>query len=184
MEAFLVVGRYVKCVSWSFYVNAWVYFKGGLLTDFTGVNAIQLSAFIVCWWSYPGMKTGFLFLFARFSMIVLLVWIEPWHFLPLPQDSASSPPRGHTGNGSVFVNEAALASTSVNNRHVHHRRNDASTHNCLNSLLAQSNGRQPPGAKTPHGQHSDSQGWMMGTGYLYSPAGRHGKNYHKVQFQS
>lgn len=126
---------------------------------------------------------GFLFLFSRFLKMILLVWIEPWHFLPLPQDSASSPSRSHTGNGSVFVNEAALASTSVNNRHVHHRRNDASTHNCLNSLLAQSNGRQPSGAKTPHGQHSDSQGWMMGTGYLYSPAGRHGKNYHKVQFQ-
>uniref|UniRef100_A0A3Q4GQZ4 Rho guanine nucleotide exchange factor (GEF) 28a n=1 Tax=Neolamprologus brichardi TaxID=32507 RepID=A0A3Q4GQZ4_NEOBR len=104
--------------------------------------------------------------------------------LSFTSESMSHRSRGHTGNGSVFVNEAALASTSVNNRHVHHRRNDASTHNCLNSLLAQSNGRQPSGAKTPHGQHSDSQGWMMGTGYLYSPAGRHGKNYHKVQFQS
>ncbi|XP_035766272.1 rho guanine nucleotide exchange factor 28 [Neolamprologus brichardi] len=104
---------------------------------------------------------------------------NPHMFIPLDgqQDSASSRSRGHTGNGSVFVNEAALASTSVNNRHVHHRRNDASTHNCLNSLLAQSNGRQPSGAKTPHGQHSDSQGWMMGTGYLYSPAGRHDHSY-------
>uniref|UniRef100_A0A3Q1C4V6 Rho guanine nucleotide exchange factor (GEF) 28a n=1 Tax=Amphiprion ocellaris TaxID=80972 RepID=A0A3Q1C4V6_AMPOC len=47
--------------------------------------------------------------------------------------------RDHAGNGSVFVNEAAFGSTSVNNRHVHHKRNDPNAHNCLNSLLARSN---------------------------------------------
>ncbi|KAG8010599.1 hypothetical protein GBF38_009727, partial [Nibea albiflora] len=89
--------------------------------------------------------------------------------LSLPQD-----PSDHAGNGSVFVNEAALAGTSVNNRHVHHKRNDPSAHNCLNTLLARSNSRQTPRAKTPHNPQSDSQGWVMGTGYLYSPAGRLG----------
>uniref|UniRef100_A0A4W6F461 Rho guanine nucleotide exchange factor 28 n=1 Tax=Lates calcarifer TaxID=8187 RepID=A0A4W6F461_LATCA len=82
--------------------------------------------------------------------------------------------RDHAGNGSMFVNEAAFASTSINNRHVHHKRNDPSAHNCLNTLLARSNSRQPPAAKTPHNPHSDSQGWVMGTGHLYSPAGRLG----------
>lgn len=89
------------------------------------------------------------------------------------QDSTLSQPRDHAGNGSVFVNEAALAGGSINNRHVHHKRNDPSAHNCLNTLLARSNSRQPPVAKTPHGlQHS--QGWVMETGYLYNPAGRLG----------
>ncbi|XP_078018226.1 rho guanine nucleotide exchange factor 28 isoform X2 [Epinephelus lanceolatus] len=100
--------------------------------------------------------------------------VIPHMVIPLDgqQDSTSSQSREHAGNGSMFVNEAAFASTSVNNRHVHHKRNDPSAHNCLNTLLARSNSRQPPIAKTPHGPHSDSQGWMMGTEYLYSPAGR------------
>ncbi|XP_070845479.1 rho guanine nucleotide exchange factor 28 [Chaetodon trifascialis] len=100
----------------------------------------------------------------------------PHMVIPLDgqQDSAQSQSRDHAGNGSVFVNEAAFAGTSVNNRHIHHKRNDPSTHNCLNTLLARSNNRQTPIAKTPHGPHSDSQGWVMGTGYLYSPAGRLG----------
>uniref|UniRef100_A0A3Q1EM94 Rho guanine nucleotide exchange factor (GEF) 28a n=1 Tax=Acanthochromis polyacanthus TaxID=80966 RepID=A0A3Q1EM94_9TELE len=68
--------------------------------------------------------------------------------------------KDHAGNGSVFVNEAAFGSSSINNRHIHHKRNDPSAHNCLNSLLARSNSRQPPIAKTPHSQHSDSQGWV------------------------
>ena len=89
-----------------------------------------------------------------------------------PQDSAPTQSRDHAGNGSVFVNEAALAGTSVNNRHVHHKKNDPSAHNCLNALLARSNSRQTPAAKTPHGPQSDAQGWVMGTGYLYGPAGR------------
>ncbi|XP_042365599.1 rho guanine nucleotide exchange factor 28, partial [Plectropomus leopardus] len=100
--------------------------------------------------------------------------VIPHMVIPLDgqQDSTQSQSREHAGNGSVFVNEAALTSTSINNRHVHHKRNDPSAHNCLNTLLARSNSRQPPMAKTPHSPHSDSQGWMMGTGYLYSPAGR------------
>ncbi|XP_028274419.1 rho guanine nucleotide exchange factor 28 isoform X2 [Parambassis ranga] len=101
--------------------------------------------------------------------------VMPHMVIPLDgqQDSAPSQPRDHAGNGSVFVNEAALAGGSINNRHVHHKRNDPSTHNCLNTLLARSNSRQPPVAKTPHGlQHS--QGWVMGTGYLYNPAARLG----------
>ncbi|XP_038589452.1 LOW QUALITY PROTEIN: rho guanine nucleotide exchange factor 28 [Micropterus salmoides] len=100
--------------------------------------------------------------------------VIPHMVIPLDgqQDSAPRQPRDHTGNGSMFVNEAAFTSTSVNNRHVHHKRNDPSAHNCLNTLLARSNSRQPPIVKTPHSPRSDSQGWMMGTGYLYSPAGR------------
>ncbi|KAM9338704.1 rho guanine nucleotide exchange factor 28 [Symphorus nematophorus] len=102
--------------------------------------------------------------------------VIPHMVIPLDgqQDSAPSQSRDHAGNGSVFVNEAAFAGTSVNNRHVHHKRNDPSAHNCLNTLLARSNSRQTPVAKTPHSPHSDSQGWVMGTGYLYSPAGRLG----------
>ncbi|XP_068562708.1 rho guanine nucleotide exchange factor 28 isoform X4 [Cebidichthys violaceus] len=100
--------------------------------------------------------------------------VIPHMVIPLDgqQDSAPTQSRDLAGNGSVFVNEAAFAGTSVNNRHVHHKRNDPIAHNCLNTLLARSNSRQTPVAKTPHSPHSDSQGWMMGTGYLYSPAGR------------
>ncbi|KAA8584368.1 hypothetical protein FQN60_008153 [Etheostoma spectabile] len=90
------------------------------------------------------------------------------------QDSTPSQSSVHAGNGSVFVNEAAFAGTSVNNRHVNHKRNDPNAHNCLNTLLARSNSRHASIAKAPHSQHSDSQGWMMGTGYLCSPAGRLG----------
>ncbi|XP_044189814.1 rho guanine nucleotide exchange factor 28 isoform X2 [Thunnus albacares] len=102
--------------------------------------------------------------------------VIPHMVIPLDgqQDSAPSQSRDHAGNGSVFVNEAAFASTSLNNRHVRHKGNDPSAHNCLNTLLARSNSRQTPIAKTPHNPHSDSQGWMMGTGYFYSPAGRLG----------
>ncbi|KAK9532337.1 hypothetical protein VZT92_009725 [Zoarces viviparus] len=100
--------------------------------------------------------------------------VIPHMVIPLDgqQDSVPSQSRDLAGNGSVFVNEAAFASTSVNNRHVHHKSNDPIAHNCLNTLLARSNSRQTPVAKTPHSPHSDSQGWMTGTGYLYSPAGR------------
>ncbi|XP_073333999.1 rho guanine nucleotide exchange factor 28 [Pagrus major] len=100
--------------------------------------------------------------------------VIPHMVIPLDgqQDSAPTQSTDHAGNGSVFVNEAALAGTSVNNRHVHHKKNDPSAHNCLNTLLARSNSRQTPVAKTPHGPQSDAQGWVMGTGYLYSPAGR------------
>ncbi|XP_051267668.1 rho guanine nucleotide exchange factor 28 isoform X1 [Dicentrarchus labrax] len=94
--------------------------------------------------------------------------------LDVQQDSAPSQSRDHAGNGSVFVNEAAFAGTSVNNRHVHHKRIDPSAHNCLNTLLARSNSRQSPLAKTPLSPHSESQGWVMGSGYLYNPAGRLG----------
>ncbi|XP_018529451.1 rho guanine nucleotide exchange factor 28 isoform X2 [Lates calcarifer] len=102
--------------------------------------------------------------------------VIPHMVIPLDgqQDPPPSQSRDHAGNGSMFVNEAAFASTSINNRHVHHKRNDPSAHNCLNTLLARSNSRQPPAAKTPHNPHSDSQGWVMGTGHLYSPAGRLG----------
>nr|XP_019938029.1 PREDICTED: rho guanine nucleotide exchange factor 28-like [Paralichthys olivaceus] len=102
--------------------------------------------------------------------------VIPHMVIPLDgqQDSTPSQSRDLGGNGSMFVNEAAFASTSINNRHVHHKKNDPSKHNCLNTLLARSNSRQPPIAKTPHNPHSDSQGWMMGTGYLYSPAGKLG----------
>ncbi|XP_040013319.1 rho guanine nucleotide exchange factor 28 isoform X2 [Xiphias gladius] len=102
--------------------------------------------------------------------------VIPHMVIPLDgqQDSVAGQPRDHAGNGSMFVNEAAFVSTSINNRHVHHKRNDPSAHNCLNTLLARSNSRQPPIAKAPHNPHSASQGWVMGRGYLYSPAGRLG----------
>ncbi|CAJ1070358.1 rho guanine nucleotide exchange factor 28 [Xyrichtys novacula] len=102
--------------------------------------------------------------------------VIPHMVIPLDgtQDSTSSQSRDHAGNGSVFVNEAAFASTSVNNRHINHKRNDPSAHNCLNTLLARTNSRQPPITKTSNNQHPDPQGWVMGTGYLYSSAGRLG----------
>nr|XP_046230151.1 rho guanine nucleotide exchange factor 28 isoform X2 [Scatophagus argus] len=97
--------------------------------------------------------------------------VIPHMVIPLDgqQDLAPSQSRDHAGNGSVFVNEAAFASTSINNRHVHHKRNDPSAHNCLNTLLARSSSRQSTMAKTPHSPHS--QDWVMGTGYVYSPMG-------------
>nr|XP_015798547.2 rho guanine nucleotide exchange factor 28 isoform X2 [Nothobranchius furzeri] len=100
--------------------------------------------------------------------------VIPHMVIPLDeqQDSPPSHPRDYAGNGSVFVNEAAFTSASFNNRHFQHKRNDPSAHNCFNTLLVRSNGRQSPIVPTPHGQHSDSQEWVMGTGYFYDPAGR------------
>ncbi|XP_028458087.1 rho guanine nucleotide exchange factor 28 isoform X3 [Perca flavescens] len=112
----------------------------------------------------------------RHSRQSSLPTVIPPMVIPLDgqQDSTPSQSRDHAGNGSVFVNEAAFANTSVNNRHVHHKRNDPNAHNCLNTLLARSNSRHVSIAKAPHRPHSDSQGWVMGTGYLCSPAGRLG----------
>ncbi|KAM3599229.1 uncharacterized protein V6R79_002353 [Siganus canaliculatus] len=100
--------------------------------------------------------------------------VIPHMVIPLDgqQDSASSQSKDRTSNGSVFVNEAALAGASVNNRHVHHKRNDPSAHNSLNALLARTSSRQTALTKTPHSPQSDSQGWMTETGYLYSSAER------------
>ncbi|XP_071768133.2 rho guanine nucleotide exchange factor 28-like [Centroberyx gerrardi] len=89
------------------------------------------------------------------------------------QDSVPGRSRDLADNGSVFVNEAAFTSGTINNRHVHHKGNDPSAHNCLNTLLARSNHRQSPIPKTPH-PHSDSQGWGGGTGCLFTPTGRLG----------
>lgn len=92
-----------------------------------------------------------------------------------PQDPAPSHSRGHAGNGSMFVNEAAFSSTSINNRHVNHKRNDPSAHNCLNTLLARSNSRNSPKAKARHDPQSDPQSsGGRQTGYLYSTTGRLG----------
>ncbi|XP_037835462.1 rho guanine nucleotide exchange factor 28 isoform X3 [Kryptolebias marmoratus] len=88
------------------------------------------------------------------------------------KDSSPSRSRAHTGNGSVFVNEAAFAGSSFNNRHSRHNSNDPNAHNCFNTLLARSNSRQPPVVAPPHSQHS--QGWTMGTEYFCSPAGQIG----------
>ncbi|XP_063745546.1 rho guanine nucleotide exchange factor 28 isoform X1 [Eleginops maclovinus] len=98
--------------------------------------------------------------------------VIPNMVIPLDGQQESTQSRDLAGNGSVFVNEAAFASSAINNRQGRHKRNDPSAHNCLNTLLAKSNSRQPPVAKTPHSPHSEPQGWMAGTGYLYSPAGR------------
>ncbi|XP_068430025.1 rho guanine nucleotide exchange factor 28 isoform X2 [Clinocottus analis] len=86
----------------------------------------------------------------------------PHMLIPLDGQQES---RELSGNGSVFVNEAAFAGAGVNNRRVHHKRNDPGAHNCLNALLARSNSRQTPAAKNPHGPHSEAR-------YLCSPAGR------------
>ncbi|XP_030006405.1 rho guanine nucleotide exchange factor 28 isoform X2 [Sphaeramia orbicularis] len=101
--------------------------------------------------------------------------VIPHMVIPLDgqQDQSLTQSRDPADNGSVFVNEAAFAGTSNNKRHIHHRGNDPTAHNCLNTLLARSNSRQHPVAKTPH-PHSGSQGWVMGTGYLYTPTGRLG----------
>ncbi|MED6261477.1 hypothetical protein ATANTOWER_005748 [Ataeniobius toweri] len=89
--------------------------------------------------------------------------VIPHMVIPLDVQQGSPPDnsRQHTGNGSVFVNEAAFADSSINNRHDHHKRNDPSAHNCFNSLLDRPNNRQYPVVTTPHG-----------TGYIYSPLGR------------
>ncbi|XP_013883841.1 rho guanine nucleotide exchange factor 28 [Austrofundulus limnaeus] len=98
----------------------------------------------------------------------------PHMVIPLDgqQDSPPSHSRAHAGNGSVFVNEAAFASSSFNNRHSYHKRNDPSAHNCFNSLLARSNISQTHVVAPPHSQHA--QGWMMGTEYFCSSAGQMG----------
>ncbi|XP_034094728.1 rho guanine nucleotide exchange factor 28 isoform X2 [Gymnodraco acuticeps] len=108
----------------------------------------------------------------RHSRQSSLPTVTPHIVIPLDGTQESTQSRDLAGNGSVFVNEAAFTSSAINNRKGRHKRDDPSTHNCLNSLLAKSNSRPPPGAKTPHSPHSDPQGWMTGTGYLYSPAGR------------
>ncbi|XP_043951909.1 rho guanine nucleotide exchange factor 28 isoform X4 [Gambusia affinis] len=79
--------------------------------------------------------------------------VIPHMVIPLDVQQASPPnhSRQHSGNGSVFVNEAAFAGGSVNNRHFHHKRNDPRAHNCFNSLLDRSNDRQYPGVTSPSG---------------------------------
>lgn len=96
-----------------------------------------------------------------------LVYISPIASCCLPQDPASGCPGDCTGSCSLFVNEAAFASASLNNRHIHHKRNDPSAHNCLNTLLVRSSSRRSPDAKTPRSPHSDPQGWLT-----LSPAGK------------
>ncbi|CAB1455847.1 unnamed protein product [Pleuronectes platessa] len=89
--------------------------------------------------------------------------VIPHMVIPLDgqQDSAPGQSRDLGGNGSMFVNEAAFASTSINNRHVHHKQNDPSKHNCLNTLLARRDTSTAPAGKlglqhTPpdHSSHS------------------------------
>ncbi|KAM4634066.1 rho guanine nucleotide exchange factor 28 [Polymixia lowei] len=96
--------------------------------------------------------------------------VIPAMVIPLDgqQVSVPDPSRDHVDDGSVFVNEAAFTSPAINNRHLHHKGNDPSAHNCLNTLLARSSHRQNPVAKTPQ-PHTDLQGWPMGTGYFYTP---------------
>ncbi|XP_034048284.1 rho guanine nucleotide exchange factor 28 isoform X2 [Thalassophryne amazonica] len=85
------------------------------------------------------------------------------------QGSPTSQSRVLATNGSVYLNEATFAGPSINN--CHHKGNDPSTHNCLNTLLMRSNSRQSSSPKTPH-PHVDSERWAAGTGYLNTPAGR------------
>ncbi|XP_040053934.2 rho guanine nucleotide exchange factor 28 isoform X3 [Gasterosteus aculeatus] len=97
--------------------------------------------------------------------------VIPHMVIPLDgrQDPAASRPRGLAGNGSAFVNEAAFADASVNNRH---GKNDPDAHNCLNALLARPGSRRSAAAKTPRGTHGDPRGWVVGTGYLCGAARR------------
>ncbi|XP_029940888.1 rho guanine nucleotide exchange factor 28 isoform X2 [Salarias fasciatus] len=112
--------------------------------------------------------------------------VIPHMVIPLDghQDTTASQSRDLEGNGSVFVNEAAFSGTNINNRHFHQKRNDPSTHNCLNTLLARSSSRQPPVGKAPHSQDSDSQGWVKEAGYICSPAGRFGTSDHSYNGQT
>lgn len=111
---------------------------------------------------------------SHFSSLLLNLTLAFLYPTP-PQDPAPSHSRGHAGNGSMFVNEAAFSSTSINNRHVNHKRNDPSAHNCLNTLLARSNSRNSPKAKARHDPQSDPQSsGGRQTGYLYSTTGRLG----------
>ncbi|KAM4532648.1 rho guanine nucleotide exchange factor 28 isoform 7-T8 [Fundulus diaphanus] len=87
----------------------------------------------------------------------------PHMVIPLDGHQASPPnnSRHHAGVGSVFVNEAAFIGDSINNRHIHHKRNDPNAHNCFNSLLDRSNNRRYPVVTSP-----------LGTSYIYNPLGR------------
>lgn len=81
-------------------------------------------------------------------------------------------PSSRIGDGSVFVNEAAF---TINNHRLHHqhhhqREDDPSTHNSLNALLARSTHRQCTLPKTAP-LHPDPQGWLGGTGCLYTSLG-------------
>ncbi|XP_061822499.1 rho guanine nucleotide exchange factor 28 isoform X2 [Nerophis lumbriciformis] len=101
--------------------------------------------------------------------------LQTWSHIPhmlIPLDGQQDS-CGHAGNGSVFVNEAALAGGvggegglgGLNNRR--RKGSDASAHNCLNALLARSNSRQPTTDKTTASRSPDldSQQWRTGRGY-------------------
>ncbi|RXN28701.1 rho guanine nucleotide exchange factor 28-like isoform X1 [Labeo rohita] len=97
------------------------------------------------------------------------------------QDTGHHHLGGQDGHGSIFVNEAAFTSPSLNNRHIHlqhhpHRQHQTvhmhsgsigysdspSAQNSLNSLLARSNHRQSSGVSdVPAGHES----WTGGTMY-------------------
>lgn len=81
--------------------------------------------------------------------------VIPHMVIPLDRQQDTVLPDDHTGNGSVFVNEAAYSSGGFNNRH--YKGTDQSAHNCLNSLLAHPSGRRQPASKTvPLDQHNRS----------------------------
>ncbi|XP_011602975.2 rho guanine nucleotide exchange factor 28 [Takifugu rubripes] len=116
----------------------------------------------------------------RYSRQRSLPAVIPHMLIPLDgeQNPSSDRSRDCSSTCSLFVNEAAFASASTNNRHVHHKRNDPSAHNCLNTLLARSNSRRSPTAKTPESPHSDPQGWLTGKLELQQPSSDHiGRSY-------
>ncbi len=100
------------------------------------------------------------------------------------QDTGHHRLSGHDNHRSIFVNEAAFTSPSLNNRHIHLQHpphsyhqtvhlhsgysDSSSAQNSLNSLLARSNHRQSSAGESdaPAGHES----WTGGT--MYSTPGR------------
>ncbi|CAL8277373.1 unnamed protein product [Merluccius merluccius] len=75
-------------------------------------------------------------------------------------------PGDYNHGGSVFVNEAAFVGTAAaNNRLAHHKRNDPSAHNSLNTLLVRSSQRKQASPRP----EASTERWPVDTGFFYTP---------------
>ncbi|KAK0150676.1 Rho guanine nucleotide exchange factor 28 [Merluccius polli] len=75
-------------------------------------------------------------------------------------------PGDYNHGGSVFVNEAAFVGTAAaNNRLAHHKRNDPSAHNSLNTLLVRSSQRKQASPRPD----ASTERWPVDTGFFYTP---------------